>query len=177
MKASPLEQRIEETLAPSLESMGYRIVQVKLQENARSRVLSILAERRDGQGMTVDDCADISGRASAILDVEDPIQGAYQLEVASPGIDRPLTSAEDFSRFAGHEAKLEAMLPVQGRKRWRGEIAGVENDEVKILVDGVEWRIALSNLRAAKLVLTDRLIDETLRAQAAAKANITNKAN
>src|SRR5215468_7998256 len=111
--------KVEGLLAPALDALGYGIVRVQF-NNGRRATLQIMAERHDGTSMSVDDCAQISRAASALLDVEDPIQGTYDLEVSSPGIDRPLTRRHDFERFAGFEAKLDTDRLLDGRKRFRG---------------------------------------------------------
>src|SRR3546814_8590835 len=118
--------RIEDMIAPSLADMGYDLVRVSLTGGAARMTLQIMAECLDGAGMTVDDCAAISRAVSALLDVEDPIRGAYVLEVSSPGIDRPLTRARDYERFAGYEAKVELRRMMDGRRRFRGRLMGVE---------------------------------------------------
>ncbi len=163
MRASPLEQRVTDTIQASLEGLGYALVQVRFNESAKRPILAVMVERKDGKGMTLDDCTLISGQASALLDVEDPIKGAYQLEVSSPGIDRPLVRREDFARFAGYEAKVESEFPVEGRKRFRGHLIGVQGDDVAIEVDKAEYRIALANIRTAKLVLNEQLIKEAMK--------------
>jgi ribosome maturation factor RimP len=118
-----------------------------------------MVERGDGKSMTVEDCADISRAVSAILDVEDPIAGAYRLEISSPGIDRPLVKPADFERFAGEVAKVETTLPVEGRKRFQGRLLGLRHDAVALkLDDGAEVALPLNVLRRAKLVLTDELL-------------------
>lgn len=142
---------------PSLNAMGYDLVRVHLSGGQDLR-LQIMAERLDGEGMTVDDCADISRNVSAILDVEDPIKSAYTLEVSSPGIDRPLVRLADFERFAGFEARVESAAPVDGRKRFRGKLIGVEDDRVKIDVEGTTYAVPFDEIHRAKLVLTDELI-------------------
>ena len=111
--------------------MGYEVVRVQV-TGGQHAVLQIMAERADGAPMTVEDCADLSRSISALLDVEDPIKNAYTLEVSSPGIDRPLTRLKDYERFAGFEAKLETRLAVDGRKRFKGMLKGVEDDLVCI---------------------------------------------
>lgn len=151
-------------IAPPLEAMGYALVRVRLSGGGRP-TLQIMAERGDGKDMTVDDCAEISRAVSAILDVEDPIAGAYVLEVSSPGIDRPLTRADDFARFAGHEAKLELSVAVEGRKRIRGRLVGLEGESVRIAAEDGECLLPLPAIRAAKLVLTEALIAESLKRQ------------
>jgi ribosome maturation factor RimP len=159
-----LEARLTALIAPSLESMGYELVRVQFQGKTRP-TLQIMAERADGAGMTVDDCATISRSLSALLDVEDPIQGGYVLEVSSPGIDRPLTRPKDFQTWAGFEAKLEAIVGVDGRKRFRGRLLGLDGDDVRIELETGEARVPMSDLKSAKLVLTDELIDAVTQGQ------------
>ncbi|HYE00053.1 MAG TPA: ribosome maturation factor RimP [Alphaproteobacteria bacterium] len=162
--------RIEEIITPTVEAMGYELVRVQL-NGLRRPVLQIMADRADGAGMTVEDCADISRAVSALLDVEDPIQQAYELEVSSPGIDRPLTRRKDFERWAGFDAKLETRMPIDGRKRWRGRLLGLDGEDIRLtLPEGAEARVPLGAVQSAKLVLTDELIAATA-AQAAAAAN------
>ena len=124
-----------------------------------------MAERADGAPMTVDDCADISHAVSALLDVEDPIAGAYTLEISSPGIDRPLTRLKDFERFAGFEAKLESRVSVDGRKRFKGRLGGVEDGEILIDTERGAARVPFDTVLRAKLVLTDDLIRASAETQ------------
>ena len=157
-KASLVDSgKIEALIAPSLEAMGYRVVRVSV-TGGRRPTLQIMAERVDDKAMTVDDCADISRTASALLDVADPIATAYTLEVSSPGIDRPLVRREDFARFAGFEAKIELTAPVDGRRRFRGKLLGVDGDDVKLLVNAAPIALPLATVVRAKLVLTDELL-------------------
>jgi ribosome maturation factor RimP len=149
--------KIEALIAPSLEAMGYRVVRVAV-TGGRRATLQIMAERVDDKAMTVEDCADISRTVSALLDVADPIATAYTLEVSSPGIDRPLVRREDFARFAGFEAKIELTSPVEGRRRFRGKLLGVEGDDVRVLVDAAPVALPLATVVRAKLVLTDELL-------------------
>lgn len=142
---------------PSLTAMGYDLVRVQL-TGGDTPTLQIMAERCDRDQMTVDDCADISRNISALLDAEDPISGTYNLEVSSPGIDRPLVRLDDFDRFAGFEARIECHDLVDGRKRFRGTLAGVEGDAIRIAVEGQEYRVPFDGVRKAKLILTDELI-------------------
>jgi len=162
-KAAEIEALIE----PTLESMGYSVVRVLLTGNERQQRLQIMAERADGSGMDVDGCAEVSRAVEAILDVEDPVPATYNLEVSSPGIDRPLTRLGDFERFAGHEAKVELLEPFQGRRRLKGELLGLRDGEIAMAVDGMEWRIGFDEIDKAKLVMTDELLKQ---AQQAAKA-------
>lgn len=151
-------ERVNALLSPSLEAMGYEVVRVMI-SGGRHAVLQIMAERKDGVSMSVDDCAEISHAASAILDVEDPIDAAYTLEVSSPGIDRPLTRDKDFDRFAGFEVRLETDRLVDGRKRFKGRLLGVAEEMVKLAEDGgVTALIPLPAISKAKLVITDDLL-------------------
>ena len=149
--------RIEQIITPSVEALGYEIVRVLLLGGQRP-TLQIMAERTDGAPMTVEDCADISRSVSALLDVEDPIAGAYTLEVSSPGLDRPLTRLKDFERFAGFTAKLETRLAIEGRKRFKGMLKGVEGEEIILDAEGGLARVAFDNVLRAKLVITDELL-------------------
>jgi ribosome maturation factor RimP len=149
--------KIEAMVTPSLEAMGYRLVRVSI-TGGRRATLQVMAERADGAAMTVEDCADISRSLSALLDVADPIAGAYTLEVSSPGIDRPLVRREDFQRFAGFEAKVELTAPVDGRRRFRGRVLGIEGEEVRLLVGAEPVALPFRAVARAKLVLTDELL-------------------
>ncbi len=151
-------ERIEELIAPPLADMGYALVRVQLSGAKGSPRLQVMAERHDGAAMTVEDCAQISRAISPILDVADPIASAYTLEVSSPGIDRPLTRAADFDRFAGFEAKLESARPIEGRRRFRGKLEGTADGAVRILTDGTEYRVPLAEVQKAQLVITDELL-------------------
>jgi ribosome maturation factor RimP len=160
-------QRIEGLIEPALTAMGYGLVRIAIQGGESRPTLQIMAERHDGVGMTVDDCAEISRTVSALLDVEDPIAGAYTLEVSSPGIDRPLVKRDDFERFAGFEARVETVQPVNGRKRFRGRLMGVMGDDVRLRetakagAEANETLVPLAVIAKAKLVLTDELIEAT----------------
>lgn len=155
--------RITAMIEPSLEAMGYRIVLIKLSDRGKSKTLSIMAERLDDEVMSFDDCTDISRTVSALMDVEDPISGAYNLEVMSPGIDRPLTRPEDFTRYAGYEAKVESLLPIDGRKRFKGEIAGIKGEVITLNAPEGEFHIPFGQVKLAKLVLTDALMEAHLK--------------
>ena len=148
---------VERLIAPAIEAMGYDIVRVQLSGGDRLR-LQIMAERRSDGGMNVDDCAEVSRAVAAILDVEDPIDSAYTLEVSSPGIDRPLTRLADFDRFAGFEARIETALPVDGRRRFRGRLLGTRDGGVAMICEEAEVLVPFSDIQKAKLVLTDDLI-------------------
>ena len=161
-----LDRRIAEIITPVIEDMGYEVVRVRLMKSLKETTLQVMAQKPDGT-IEVDDCAKISTALSATLDVEDPIIEAYSLEVSSPGIDRPLTRLKDFEQWAGNEAKIETSEMIDGRRRFKGQLAGVEGDEVLITLDeqGEDITIGLKFdwLSDAKLVLTDELIREVLR--------------
>nr|WP_281396646.1 ribosome maturation factor RimP [Roseospira visakhapatnamensis] len=157
-------------VAPVLEGMGFTLVRVLFMGRQR-KVLQVMADRVDGLPITVEDCEAISHALSAVLDVDDPIAGAYDLEVSSPGVDRPLTRRADFARYAGHAVRLEADLAVDGRRRAKGRLLGIDQDDVVSLRldeptnEGVaEWRVPLGSLTKAKLVLTDDLIAAVMKA-------------
>jgi ribosome maturation factor RimP len=148
---------VERLIAPAIEALGYDIVRVLLAGSRRPR-LQIMVERKDGSGMLVDDCVAISRAIEAILDVEDPIAGPYQLEVSSPGVDRPLTRLADFERFAGFEARLETSLPLEGRRRWMGRLLGLDGETVRLATEAGEVALPFAAITKAKLVLTDELL-------------------
>jgi ribosome maturation factor RimP len=141
-----------------MEAMGYEMVRVHLQGGGNGRALQVMAERLDGQGLTAEDCAAISRNISAVLDVEDPVKGAYNLEVSSPGLDRPLVRQKDFERFAGFEVKIETHEMLNGRRHFRGRLLGLDGDMVRIALDGREWQIPFLGIRRAKLVMNDELL-------------------
>ncbi len=157
--------RVIEIIEPSVEALGYNLVQVKLADGARRKTLMVMAERKDDVMMSFDDCTEISNTVSALLDVEEPISGAYNLEVCSPGIDRPLTKHDDYERFNNYEIKVETIIPVGGRKRFRGILKGIEGNEVSLMVDGVEVKLPFTHIRTSKLVITDELIANFLKKQ------------
>ena len=156
-----MDQRIAEIINPVIEDMGFELVRIRLM-GGQTKTLQIMADKPNG-GIEVDDCAEISTAISAVMDVEDPITDAYSLEVSSPGIDRPLTRLKDFETFEGYEVKLETAEMIDGRRRFRGELAGVEGDEVLINVEEGTIGLELDWLSEAKLILTDDLIKEMLR--------------
>ena len=157
-----LLRRIEDTVAPTIVGMGYELVRVAM---SRGGTLQIMIEPADGRPMDVEDCATVSRALSAVLDVEDPISSTYTLEVSSPGIDRPLTRAKDYVRWAGYAARLETTEPVAGRRRFKGTLLGFDDGMVKLrLEDGEETGVPLSAVFRAKLEMTDALIEEHRRA-------------
>ena len=165
-----MDRRLAEILAPVIEDMGFELVRIRLM-SGKYPTLQIMAERPEG-GIEVDECAAISTAVSATLDVEDPILDAYTLEVSSPGIDRPLTRLKDFETFEGYEAKIETSEMIDGRKRFKGVLAGVEGDEVLINLEEGGDEVTTIGLKFgwltdAKLILTDELIREMLKARKA----------
>ena len=156
-----IDRRLAEIISPVIEDMGYELVRIRLM-SGKSTTLQIMADRVDEAAITVDDCADISRAVSALLDVDDPIEQAYSLEVSSPGIDRPLTRLKDFAAWEGHEAKITLAEKRDGRKAFKGILTGVEGESVKI-VDAQEREhlLPIDAIDDAKLVMTDRLIAAT----------------
>jgi ribosome maturation factor RimP len=159
MKLSPLEQRITQMIEPVVAEKGLSLVCVRMSGEAGGATLQVFAENPKTRNIGVDDCARLSREIGAILDVENPINGRYRLEISSPGIDRPLMKVQDFIDFRDYEAKVEVFPPMDGQKRFRGYIRGVEGDTMKLetedqgLVD-----IDLSCVQKARLVLTDELL-------------------
>lgn len=141
-----MRERLLKLLEPAVAALGYELVELEF----GSGLLRLYIDRADG--VTVDDCERVSRHVSAVLDVEDPIPGAYSLEVSSPGLDRPLRKPADFERFAGQRAKLELILPLDGRRRFSGTLAGLESDEILVDVDGTRFRLPLAQIGKARLV-------------------------
>ncbi len=168
--------RVSAVATPVLEGMGYRLVRIRVSGDAGCTV-QIMAERPDGT-MQIEDCEAISRALSPVMDVADPIQRAYRLEISSPGIDRPLVRRSDFERYAGHLVKIDMAVPHEGRKRFRGKLDGVEGDAVKIVRDdiraGQEPNVLLTmeDISDARLVLTDELIAESMRRGKAAARDL-----
>jgi ribosome maturation factor RimP len=153
------DQSLLDLLDPVAEALGYDIVRLRLMSGTRSRRLQIMAERPDGD-MNVEDCTRLSRAVSEVMDAADPIEGDYLLEVSSPGVDRPLTRLKDFEAYEGYEAKLELDRLADGRKRFRGELAGIEGDNVAINLEGEEATalVPFDWIIDAKLVLNDDLL-------------------
>jgi ribosome maturation factor RimP len=168
-----LPARVAAIAEPVIEDLGYRLVRVKVSP-AEGCTVQIMAERPDGS-MTVEDCETISRALSPAIDAADPIEKAYRLEISSPGIDRPLVRKSDFDRYQGHLVKIEMEYPVNGRKRFRGALAGTQGNEVRIRRDDAadneeaEVLLPIEDMSEAKLVLTDDLVTQALRREKAAK--------
>lgn len=161
---TPFEEKLLGIVEPVAQGLGFDVVRIRVMGGTRRKRLQVMAERPDGS-MSVDDCADLSRALSAVLDVEDPFEGEWDLEVSSPGIDRPLTALEHFARWEGHEVKLELDRTIDGRKRFAGVLDGVDGEDVLVEVKGVEGVVALpfAWIADAKLVMTDALIEESLK--------------
>jgi ribosome maturation factor RimP len=155
-----IDRRLAAIVTPTIEGLGFELVRLRLM-SGRRMLLQIMAERPEG-GIEVDDCARISRAVSAVLDVEDPISGEYVLEVSSPGIDRPLTRLKDFEAWAGYEAKIETTELIDGRRRFKGTLKGVEDGEVLVAIPEGTIGLKFDMIADAKLVLTDTLIAERL---------------
>lgn len=160
-----IDQRLAALVAPTIEGLGFELVRLRLM-GGRNPILQIMADRPEG-GIEVDECGAISRAVSALLDVEDPIEDNYTLEVSSPGIDRPLTRLKDFDTWAGWDARIETSELIDGRRRFRGIIDGTEGDEVRVVLEEpggpVTIGLKFDWLSDAKLMLTDALIAEMLR--------------
>ncbi len=156
-----MDKKLAELLNPILEDLGFEMVRVRL-SNGNPSTLQIMADRLDGQ-IGVDELAEINTSVGTILDVEDPIPENYTLEISSPGIDRPLTRKKDFDSFQGFEAKVETTESIDGRRRFRGVLAGVNNDEVLINLEEGTIGLKFTWLSDARLVLSDDLIKKMLK--------------
>lgn len=159
-----LAKRIEALISPTVEDLGFEIVRVMVMGSERPR-LQIMAERKDGSGIDVEDCAELSRAISAVLDVEDPIKSAFMLEVSSPGIDRPLTRLKDFQTWAGFSAKVELSGGFDGRKRFTGLLKGLDEAQRILIEDeeGETFALPFEDVQRAKLLLTDELIAAAAR--------------
>jgi len=167
-----LAARVSAVAEPVLQGMGYRLVRIRISGEAGCTV-QIMAERPDGT-MLIDDCEAVSRALSPVLDVADPIERAYRLEISSPGIDRPLVRRSDFERYGGHLVKIEMAVAAHGRKRFRGTLAGVEGNAVRLRRDDVSGEdadvlLVMEEIADARLVLTDELVAESMRRGKAAE--------
>jgi ribosome maturation factor RimP len=162
-----LAARLAAIVEPVLDQLGYRLVRVKI-SGLDGCTVQIMAERPDGS-MNIDDCEAVSRALSPVLDVADPVDRAYRLEVSSPGVDRPLVRRSDFDRYAGHVVKIELAAPLEGRRRFRGVLLGSQGEAARIRPDNVaagqpaEIVLPIEDMTEAKLVLTDALITESLK--------------
>ncbi|ANL19903.1 ribosome maturation factor RimP [Rhizobium sp. N113] len=174
-----LDQRLADIIEPVLVGMGFRLIRVRML-NQNGATMQVMAERNDGT-MTVQDCEEVSMAISPVLDVEDPIDKEYHLEVSSPGIDRPMVRKSDFVRWQGHLVKCETSIMIGNRKRFRGKILEADADGFTLERDQVAYGeeqkviIPFTALSDAKLILTDDLIRDALRADKLAKAQAANQ--
>lgn len=157
---------LQDLLEPVITGLGYEVVRI-LTIGQKNPTLQIMIDRLDGKDITVEDCATVSRAVSAVLDEKAPIKDQYSLEVSSPGLDRPLTKIEHFKRFSGYEARIETAVEVEKRKRFKGVLGNVdEQNRVHIDVDGTDYAIAFDDISKAKLILTDELLQAAAEAQA-----------
>lgn len=162
MKQTPQEERLQALISPVIEDHSLAIVMLKVTSSDKNgTTLQIMVEHPDTGKVTLDECASVSREISALLDVEDPITEAFRLEVSSPGIDRPLVKPQDYENYKGLEAKLEIEPPMDGRKRFRGKLMGIEDNNVCIEMDTGEAVIPFAAIQKAKLVMTDELLKFT----------------
>ena len=162
MKTTPLESKIANIISPVVNDHGLSLVSVKIVGEGGSTNVQIMAENPATRNLGLEDCTKLSKAVSAVLDVEDPIEDNYVLEVSSPGIDRPLTRLEDFENFVGFEARVETDMPNEnGQKRFKGTLKGLNGENILIETELGSFEIAFSSINKAKLLLTDELIKAT----------------
>lgn len=164
-------ERIAALIEPAVTAAGYELIRIRMFPGTKT--LQVMAEKPDGT-MDVEDCAKLSRKLSVLLDESDPIGGEYNLEISSPGIDRPLVRRADYERYKGHETRFDLFEPVDGKRRFKGDILSLEGDAVWVAVkggkQGEKALVPLSVIQEAKLVLTDRLIDETMKSREGAES-------
>ena len=149
-------------IEPEVRTLGYELVRVQMIGGSSDPTLQVMAERSDTRQLDIADCERISRRLSDVLDLCDPIEGSYRLEVSSPGIDRPLTRLADYADWAGHDARIALLEPRDGRKHFTGTLEGTDGQTVKIHAkDGETYALAFTEIASAKLLLTDKLINAT----------------
>lgn len=156
---------LEELLEPLIVDLGFELVRVQFNTGGGRPHLQIMAEPNDGSVMGAEGCSKLSREISALLDVEDPIASAFELEVSSPGTDRPLTRLKDFARYVGYEAKFETAQPIDGQKRYRGDLLNVEGTTISFVNDQGEHSLAFDQIAKSKLVMNDRLTKAALKGQ------------
>ncbi len=164
MRYTPLEEKIVNIVKPVVEDLGFALHHVKITGESNASIVQIMAEDLNTRNLMVDDAAKISRAISAVMDVEDPINGEYRLEVSSPGIDRMLITKGDFENYKGFEAKLESLTPNEsGQKRFRGVVNGIKDNNILVTTDIGDVEIPYASLSQAKLILTDELIKATAK--------------
>lgn len=144
---------LSELLEPTVSRLGYELIDLEAKIGGKSGVLRLFIDKADG--IDLEDCERVSRAVSALLDVEDPLPGHYDLEVSSPGLDRKLTKVEHFQRFAGEEVKVQTRFPIEGRRRYRGILESCDDENIEVLVDGQSYRIPLATIDVARLVPAD----------------------
>jgi ribosome maturation factor RimP len=147
------QDELKALLEPTVEGLGYELADLEVKLGGRNGIVRVFIDRPEG--ISLDDCEKVSLAVSALLDVEDPVPGHYDLEVSSPGLNRKLTKPDHFKRFAGEEVKVEMRFPIEGRKRFRGRLAASDKDNIRVVVDGVEHSLPISTIDTARLVPTD----------------------
>jgi ribosome maturation factor RimP len=154
--------KIEELIAPTINSLGYDLVRVQILDEG-TKTLQIMVDRLDEANLTVDDCSVISKEISVIIDINDPIGENYLLEVSSPGIDRPLLRFKDFEKYAGFHARVDMSIALEGRKKFKGKLTGIEGDNIRIKVKEETYLLPFSKIEKAKLTLTQELLDAAVK--------------
>ena len=154
------EQKVRDIVEPTLADLNLRVVRAKMMDQSGRKTLQIMLERLNGESVIVDDCANASYAMSVLFELDDPVDGAYHLEVSSAGIDRPLVRYEDFEKYIGFLAKVEMSMMIDGRRRFRGEIKSVADNKVAVEVDGMVYELPYADMQQAKLVLTDELVEK-----------------
>jgi ribosome maturation factor RimP len=154
--------KIEELIAPTINSLGYDLVRVQILDEG-TKTLQIMVDRLDQANLTVDDCSVISKEISVIIDINDPIGENYLLEVSSPGIDRPLLRFKDFEKYAGFHARVDMSIALEGRKKFKGKLTGIEGDNIRIKVKEETYLLPFSKIEKAKLTLTQELLDAAVQ--------------
>ena len=153
-----VENKIVDLIAKNIDAAGYDLVRAQIVGGGKYATLQIMAERKDGVGMTVEDCAKISGAVSSIIEADADLADRFDLEVSSPGIDRPLMKIRDYERFQGHVAKIELKAPLEGQRRFQGKIVNVLGEEIEFSADKKVLKVPFKDIERAKLVLTDELL-------------------
>jgi ribosome maturation factor RimP len=154
--------KIEELITPTINSLGYDLVRVQILDEG-TKTLQIMVDRLDQANLTVDDCSVISKEISVIIDINDPIGENYLLEVSSPGIDRPLLRFKDFEKYAGFHARVDMSIALEGRKKFKGKLTGIEGDNIRIKVKEETYLLPFSKIEKAKLTLTQELLDAAVQ--------------
>ena len=151
------QELLTELLEPVIESMGFELWGLEFHSNGKNQVLRIYIDSDNGNGIGIDDCSGVSRQCAAILDVEDPIQTEYQLEVSSPGMDRPLYKLDQFARYVGQKVKLQLRFPYEGQRKYTGTLTSVENEDLVLAVDDHEYLFPVDGIEKASLIWQDNI--------------------